>query len=675
LPTASGKSLCSHLPALLEESSLTVVVVPTVSLALDQEQAIGLNATAYRSGADGNASTIRDSIRRQDQRIVFASPEAILSGLSGVLKQATEDGYLKHLVIDEAHIVDTWGDEFRPAFQELAGFRQMLLDLAPSPFQTLLLSATITRASEDTLRRLFGDPGPFETCAAVQLRPEPSYVLNQNKSDEERTDAVLDAIHHLPRPIILYVSKREHVRTWHQRLLDAGYGRVAHMSGNTSSSKREEVIRQWRNRESDIVVATSAFGMGVDQQDVRTVIHACLPETVDRYYQEVGRAGRDGNASVAYLCTAPRDTEIAENLAAKCYIGVEKGIERWSRMFGSADHIGNLFNVSLKETYDPTMSSRENILWNQRTLLLMQRAGFIDLLGPPFPRHVAEIEGTDTQSQDPSTPSAEDTASGESAASANSTDPNFDSRGAEDIYEHLRHHRLVHIKTHKHLQQDKWDNEFEAVRQEAKSYVECSKELMQRILDQEVCISRVLARAYARNETSVARTCNGCPYCRKHDRRRRDTSMPVPPWPWSSPTSPPDLDVLGDLHAYIFYPKPEKTRDKIRFINLLNGLVKRGTRHIVASSSIIDEMNIRDGQQVYTSNVFSPFHLPDIPTLHVVEQGAQVSLAAKQAKGPSVCVHILPESAADPQDPQRNLRRMLKGNVIPLGEALSRLRI
>lgn len=86
-------------------------------------------------------------------------------------------------------------------------------------------------------------------------------------------------------------------------------------------------------------------------------------------------------------------------------------------------------------------------------------------------------------------------------------------------------------------------------------------------------------------------------------------------------------------------------------------------------------MNIRDGQQVYTSNVFSPFHLPDIPTLHVVEQGAQVSLAAKQAKGPSVCVHILPESAADPQDPQRNLRRMLKGNVIPLGEALSRLRI
>lgn len=660
LPTASGKSLCAHLPALLKESSLTVVVVPTVALALDQEESIGIDVTAYRSGPDGNGSVIRDRIRSQDQRIVFTSPEAVLSSLSSPLRQAAEDGYLRHLVIDEAHIVDTWGDEFRPAFQELAGFRQMLLNLAPSPFQTLLLSATITRGSEATLRRLFGDPGPFKTCASVQLRPEPTYLLNQCESDEKRNEAVLDAIDHLPRPIILYVSKRAHVHDWYRRLQDSGYGRVAKMSGATPSSQRGSIIRQWRRREKDIIVATSAFGMGVDQQDVRTVIHACLPETIDRYYQEVGRSGRDGSASVAYLCTAPVDWGTADNLAEKRYIGVKKGMKRWRRMFESADRVEDLFTVSLKESFDTTMSGRKNVLWNQRTLLLMQRAGFINLLGPPSRDQFSKS----SQSQNSVPANVED----EGVLSSGATE------GSEDLYEDLRHHRLVNIATQRHLQEEKWESDLEPVRQQAYSYIEWSKELMRDVVDHEACISRILARAYAVGDTNVARTCNGCPHCRDQGLETRDTSMPMPPWPWPSPDTPPGLEGLGEFPAFTFYPQLEEMRDRIRLSGLLNGLVKRGVRHVIAPPATIENMDIRDGQQVYTSNEFDAFSAPDVPTLHVVPQGKMVPLDARKGMGPSVCVHVFPESSADPKDPERNLRRMIQGNVIPFDEVIKRLR-
>ena len=191
LPTGSGKSLCAHLPATLDSDGLTLVIVPTVALALDQQQALrewvkqpkdlwGPGPYAYQGGSTATIrlakETIRERIRSGEQRIVFTSPEAALTSLAPALFDVARAGLLRRMVIDEAHLVDQWGEGFRPSFQDLAGFRRALIEASlGDAFRTLLLSATVTLPVQATLRAFFEGPGPFATMAAPLLRPEPSY--------------------------------------------------------------------------------------------------------------------------------------------------------------------------------------------------------------------------------------------------------------------------------------------------------------------------------------------------------------------------------------------------------------------------------------------------------------------------------------------------------------------
>ncbi|HEY9814539.1 MAG TPA: protein DpdF, partial [Candidatus Obscuribacterales bacterium] len=299
LPTGSGKSLCAHLPAWLASKPVgaTIVVVPTVALAIDQERAFKTQtktniATAYYSDTSiegqERREEIRDRIRQGTQPIVFTSPEGLIESLSFSVYEAARQGFLRYLVIDEAHIVEQWGDEFRPEFQELAGFRRSLLrvcrDHKLPGFPTLLLTATVTESCLDTLETLFGAPGPFEIVSSAQLRPEPSYWFAYCTSETERQEHLVEAVAHLPRPLIIYGSKVKDVDHWHRYLQQAGYKRCAKMTGQSSQRERLDLLDKWQDGLIDIVVATSAFGLGVDLPDVRTVIHVCIPETIDRFY-------------------------------------------------------------------------------------------------------------------------------------------------------------------------------------------------------------------------------------------------------------------------------------------------------------------------------------------------------------------------------------------------------
>ncbi|NJO53056.1 MAG: ATP-dependent DNA helicase RecQ, partial [Leptolyngbyaceae cyanobacterium RM2_2_4] len=293
LPTGSGKSLCAHLPAQLKSDpvGVTIVVVPTVALAIDQERSFkektGINyATAYYydTSVDGQErrDEIRDRIRQGTQAIVFTSPEGLIESLSHSVYQAARQGFLKYFVVDEAHIVEQWGDEFRPEFQELAGFRRDLLRL--TSFPTLLLTATVTESCLDTLETLFGQPGSFQVVSSVQLRPEPAYWFAWCSSWEERRQRLIEALHNLPRPLIIYGSKVADVDRWYGELQRAGFKRIAKMTGKSNQQDRWQLLEAWRNQQIDVVVATSAFGLGVDLPDVRAVIHVCIPETIDRFY-------------------------------------------------------------------------------------------------------------------------------------------------------------------------------------------------------------------------------------------------------------------------------------------------------------------------------------------------------------------------------------------------------
>ena len=340
LPTGAGKSLCAQLPALLrsQNAGVTVVVVPTTALAIDQERALTPfvnHGTAYYGDESGQGQErrqeIRDRIRNGTQRIVFTSPESLMNSLAPALYKAAKLQMLRYLVIDEAHIVEQWGDEFRPAFQELPGLRRDLLRL--TSFTTLLLTATLTESCLDTLEILFGKPGPFQVISAVQLRPEPSYWFAWCQSEEIRKQRLIEAVYHLPRPLIIYATKREDVRRWQQDLFSAGFQRCAMMTGESSSEERSQLIQNLRDRRVDIVVATSAFGLGVDQSDIRAVLHVCIPETIDRFYQEVGRGGRDGKAAISLTLHTTQDLDIAKYLNDKSAITIDRGLERWKSMF------------------------------------------------------------------------------------------------------------------------------------------------------------------------------------------------------------------------------------------------------------------------------------------------------------------------------------------------------
>ena len=396
LPTGSGKSLVGQAPALVykEEGNLTIFVVPTVALAIDQARQMSayLKRTfgavwplAWHGGTPTEQrASIRARLRSGTQKIIFTSPEALLTSLLRTVEEVAKSGMLRYLVIDEAHLITQWGDEFRPAFQTLAGLRSALLREAPhGGFRTLLLSATFTSTTVDAIASLFGPSDNVQVVSAVHLRPEPQYWVFHAESRADKKDRVLTALRFAPRPFILYVTERKEAVEWLNILqTEAGLRRVDVFHGGTADDARERIIEQWINNDLDGVVATSAFGVGIDKSDVRTIVHATIPETLDRYYQEVGRSGRDGHPSVSLLVFDNTDWGKPERLAKAKIITDELGINRWRTLYESRPHgeRADLVPVNIEAIPKHALASSEyNIDWNMRTLLLMSRAGLVRL--------------------------------------------------------------------------------------------------------------------------------------------------------------------------------------------------------------------------------------------------------------------------------------------------------
>jgi hypothetical protein len=254
---------------------------------------------------------------------------------------AAETGRFRGFVIDESHLVSQWGRSFRPEFRTLADFRRDLLNRAAEHGHdravTLLLSATLGAPEMRDLLTLFGEPGPCTPIIANALRAEPDIWIGRSESAELRAKRVLETLAHVPRPAVLYVTAPKNADEWAAKLRARGYRRIAVVTGETSGVERARVLKQIRADEPngeaiDLVVATSAFGLGIDYPGIRTVVHACLPETVDRWYQEIGRGGRDGSASAEFLLTAPPDHDEAESLAVRI-LGSEKSAKRWKNLW------------------------------------------------------------------------------------------------------------------------------------------------------------------------------------------------------------------------------------------------------------------------------------------------------------------------------------------------------
>ena len=675
LPTGAGKSLAAYLPALLDPAGLTVVVVPTTALAIDQGRAVETligHPAAYHGGQDESSSErnrgIRSRIKAGTQRIVFASPEALLRSLAAPLFASAERGMLRMLAIDEAHIVDQWGDEFRPEFQELAGMRRALLRRSPGPKPvTLLLTGTMTEPCLDTLEALFGRPGPFGVVSAAQLRPEPSYWVARCADAASREERVIEALRHLPRPLVLYVSEVQDADDWLARARGLGFRRFAAVTGK--SPDRSEVVRAWQADDLDLVVATSAFGLGIDKQDVRAVVHACLPEHVDRFYQEVGRGGRDGRACVSLLLTAPEDIDTARRLNRRTLISTDednenKGYERWHAMYaGRSDLGGGRVSVSLDAIpeygFGRFENSPANVAWNLRTLAMLARAGVIELDAEPPPSREAFVgEGGEIDE--------------------------------ESLREEMERHRLE--KVIKVCSEDlldlrgSWRGGIEEARTRSSRAAERGLGLLVDFLEGARCASELFGEAYgvaAREGESpragifVSASCGGCPSCHRNGREPYPGAMPrpAPPWPASRLPFPGELDRLlgtaGEVYLFDDRLGAAAGAERQRRERLFRYLLAAGFRTVVGRPERLADVRPlcagADAPVVFFAEEWEPLHLPATPAI-VLDPPDQaiVSLLAGGARVPLVV--WLGSDRPDPGKKHCLLRHTLIGRGFRLEE-------
>lgn len=286
MPTGAGKSLTFQVPARLLPGTV-LVLSPLISLMKDQVdalQAFGFHATAINSSLSREERVRRvDGLVRGEYELAYAAPEA----LSGSLRERLRDAPLSLIVVDEAHCISQWGHDFRPSYRRLRGLRG---ELGGIPI--LALTATATRhVARDILRQL----GMKRPAGYKGSFYRPNLVVRCRKKGEGNTKREILALVrlHEGESGIVYCLSRRSVESTTAFLRLRGVRAVSYHAG-LSDEEREAAQEAFAHDEADVVVATIAFGMGIDKSNVRFVIHRDMPSDIESWYQEIGRAGRDG---------------------------------------------------------------------------------------------------------------------------------------------------------------------------------------------------------------------------------------------------------------------------------------------------------------------------------------------------------------------------------------------
>ncbi len=300
MPTGMGKSLCYQIPALVadgDQAGLVLVLSPLIALMQDQVHSLakrGIDAAFINSSLDRKDREQRYAqIKAGAYRLLYVTPERFRKE---EFREALADRKLSLLAIDEAHCVSQWGHDFRPDYSRIKEIREYL----GNPV-TIALTATATQECREDIYRQMG-------IAADQIalfhqgidRPNLSIKVTESWGDESKLDAIESTLaldEYQSGSVIIYFSLIKTLDRFSDALLQRGLDHVCY-HGDLPRNHRRRVQDQFMSGEVDVVLATNAFGMGVDKEDIRIVIHAETPGSIESYYQEIGRAGRDNKPSL-----------------------------------------------------------------------------------------------------------------------------------------------------------------------------------------------------------------------------------------------------------------------------------------------------------------------------------------------------------------------------------------
>jgi hypothetical protein len=409
---------------------------------------------------------------------------------------------------------------------------------------------------------------------------------------------------------------------------------------------------------------------------VRAVIHACVPETIDRFYQEVGRGGRDGRASLSLVAYTEDDLELARQLNKKVSIGVDRGLQRWERMFNAKKQISdNRWSVrvdlapGVTNLRDINMQNEQNQKWNIRTLTLMASAKIIefDAQRPPINESLTE-----------------------------ENDSNLDTLNDEIAFEQSAEHqsqRVIRILDENHLEESIWHEQIEPIRDNRLELGSKSFTAMKKALSGEECIAKLLSKAYAipgrltdlaRKEVVVTRSCGGCHYCRKHNITPYAQPLPNPRPVWQNsdfPIKEPLQKLLGnDQLLLIFYNKAQRQDEwSERLEDLTRWFVNQGIRNIVDPHNLLERrlLNLNKAElPVFSFPEFEPIRMPPSPTLVIHPQNQPVSKNyLRMSANSPIRIILVPNDSLDPHSDHRLLRSSFNGKTYSFMELCTILSI
>ncbi|MFL1013271.1 RecQ family ATP-dependent DNA helicase [Flavisericum labens] len=303
MPTGGGKSLCFQIPA-LAKPGICIVISPLIALMKDQVQALkdkGIKAMAITSGISySQLDTLLDNCIYGNYKFLYLSPERLQQEL---VQDRIRQMNVNLIAVDEAHCISQWGSDFRPAYKNIVILRQ----LQPTVNVVALTASARPEVVQDIVNELdFIDPKIFRKSFS---RPNLAYMVFNENDKHYRLETILKKHQ---KPSIVYVRNRK-LTVELSHFLQSKNISATNYHGGLSNTEKETNMTSWLHNQNQVMVATNAFGMGIDKPDVKTVIHFSLPESIESYFQEAGRAGRDGEKAFAVILKNNSDKELVKN--------------------------------------------------------------------------------------------------------------------------------------------------------------------------------------------------------------------------------------------------------------------------------------------------------------------------------------------------------------------------